>query len=143
MPGIHEQEVKSLETATFEASGSYPSTFTNIGPAFVAPYDLTVVSVEVIVEANGSGGGYSEFDVVAGASGNAPATILSTKPRVPGNGGVWGRSGVTASSVAAVVNGTGNYAKGTIFSCNITSAGNQPPTTNPVSATVVMTYRRQ
>ena len=143
MPAIHPSIIPTSDNAVFEASGSYPATFTNIGPAWRAEFAITVTGVELITEANGSGGGYSEFDVVAGASGAAPATILTLKPRVPGNGGVWGKSDVTAGAQAATINGTGNYAAGTIFSCNITSGANQPPTTGPTSATVIMTYKRQ
>lgn len=131
----------TTQTFSFEASGEYPQTFTNIGPVFVAPFDLKITGVDLVVEKNGSGGGYSEFDVVQGASGAAPASILANKPRVPGNGGAWGKSGVTASSQAATLtDGTTVYPAGTIFSVNITSGANHPPITDPVSATVAIRF---
>lgn len=129
------------QTARFEASGEYPQTFTNIGPAFVAPFDLRIMGVDLVTEYNGSGGGYSEFDVVQGASGAAPASVLTNKPRIPGNGGVWGKAGTTASSQAATItDDTIVYTAGTIISVNITSGANHPPTTDPYGATVVVRY---
>jgi hypothetical protein len=124
----------------FELSGAYPATFTNAAGAFVAPFALAILDVILVVEQPGSGG-YTEIDLVAGSPDGALATVLSTKPRVPGNSGVWGMSGVTAGGQAAVVDpAKRNWAKGTIMSVNITSDVNQP--SGASSATVIVRYRR-
>lgn len=124
-----------IETVTFEAQGVLTATEANIGPLWVAPYAIRVESVVLVVAVNGTAS-YTEMDLKAGAADASPATVLSTKPRVPGNSGAFGVSGVTSGGQAAVVS-SATHAAGTVFTADLSSVG-----TGAATASLLMRYRR-